>query len=649
MLIRYFDHRCHIESHTVSYIDFKTNFLILKSILLAVLVASVLFPTVYAQEPKDFGYKVMPEKLVENTEGILQIYTKNGNTPIPFDIKNLIVTSSDSDILQISEIKKINDFITTVKLKTFQAGSSNIAIAAPGFTSEEFNVKVYDIKQGEQKIILKTVPDSFTVNGPSDGYFSVMLADVEGNPTPAKQDTFISITTSNSEIIKVATDYVTVKKGDYFTTGKFEIQNVGKVSIYASNENIGSAESEIEVLESDENDLQIELFVIPNKISNFASSTAYAIVQLQNSEGEPIKSTEDIPVTLQISHANAPKNDRSPDISSTEPLVIQKGSTTGFAKLSVLAGLEDTYEINISAENYLTSDSKNLETVFSGDISDLNTAIETVPISLTGSNEILGVIYPINSEGVAMVNTKSIENKIDSSNKKIISVPDIRIKTGEGPKLVYADVGYVQTNEVELTLLGEERETFTPNIFGPEKSELTLNVESLISSVLPGTEFPIIMYMTDNENAAWYFPKTSSIFMSPNDYIKTSKLTVTEGQSSIVLPSTAIKEGKDTIEFGINDYATSFNWDSKHAIPTKVELTYADELLAGVENVVSLQIVDDKGAPMFASHDMEFKLSVNDEKITVPNDVMIKSGTYNTFFTINPQHSESSEISVLMF
>ncbi|MDX1596462.1 MAG: hypothetical protein R3327_05925, partial [Nitrosopumilaceae archaeon] len=600
----------------------------LKSILIGMLVASLLLPTAFAQEPKEFGFKVFPEKLVKDTDGLLQIYTKAGNTPIPFDIKNLIVTSSNSDIIEISEINQINDFITTIQLKTLDSGSSEIAIAAPGFTSQEFTVKVYDIKQGEQKILLKTIPDKFTVNGPSDGYFSVTLADVEGNPTPAKQDTFISMTTSNSQIIKLATDYVTIKQGDYFTTGKFEITDTGKAVLYANNQDIGTAESEVEVLETNENDLQIELFVIPNKISNFASSGAYAIVQLQNSEGEPVKATEDIPVTLQIHHSNAPKNERSPDISALGPLSIPKGSTNGFVKLSVLAGLEDIYEISISAENYLTSDSKELETIFSGDISDLNTVLETIPIALTGSKEFIGVIYPINSEGVAMVNTKPIENKIDSSNKDTISVPDIKIKTGEGAKLVYADLGFVQTNEVELTLLGEQRETFTPNIFAPEKSELSLNVEPLIPQAIPGTSFPLIMYMTEN-NAAWYFPKTSNVFVSPNDYLKASQLTVTEGQSSIILPAQSLKEGKDTIEFGINEYTTNLEWDSKNSNPANVELTYANELLSGVDNIVSLQIVDSNGSPMFASRDMEFNLSVNDEKISIPDKVTIKSGEYN--------------------
>ena len=60
---------------------------------------------------------------------------------------------------------------------------------------------MYDIKQGEQQLLVKTVPDTFTINGPTKGYFSVELADIDSNPTFAKKDTIISITASNSEIV----------------------------------------------------------------------------------------------------------------------------------------------------------------------------------------------------------------------------------------------------------------------------------------------------------------------------------------------------------------------------------------------------------------------------------------------------------------
>jgi hypothetical protein len=154
------------------------------------IVASIITPSAYSQEPKDFGYKLLPEKLVEGTEGILQVYGLQKNIPIPNTIDNLIVTSSDQTIVKILELSTNKDTsITSVKLQAIDSGIAKIAIAAPGFASEEFEITIYDIKQGEQQLLLKTVPDTFTINGPTKGYFSVELADIDSSPTLAKKDT----------------------------------------------------------------------------------------------------------------------------------------------------------------------------------------------------------------------------------------------------------------------------------------------------------------------------------------------------------------------------------------------------------------------------------------------------------------------------
>jgi hypothetical protein len=171
---------------------------------------TVVVPSSYAQSPNDFGYKMMPEKLVEGTEGILQVYGLTNNIPIPNMIDDLIVVSSDQEIVKILELSTNQETaITSVKLKAVDAGTANIALAAPGFASEEFSITVYGIKQGEQRLLVKTVPDTFTINGPTKGYFSVELADIDSNPTLAKQDTVISISASNSEIVSLFQDSIT--------------------------------------------------------------------------------------------------------------------------------------------------------------------------------------------------------------------------------------------------------------------------------------------------------------------------------------------------------------------------------------------------------------------------------------------------------
>jgi hypothetical protein len=94
--------------------------------LLLLIVATIIIPNTHAQEPKNFGYKLMPEKLVEGTEGILQVYGLQKNIPIPNSIDNLIVTSSDQNIVKILELSTNKDTaITSVKLQAIDSGTAN--------------------------------------------------------------------------------------------------------------------------------------------------------------------------------------------------------------------------------------------------------------------------------------------------------------------------------------------------------------------------------------------------------------------------------------------------------------------------------------------------------------------------------------------
>ncbi len=625
-----------------------------------IIVASIITPNVYGQEPKNFGYKLLPEKLVEGTEGILQVYGLQKNIPIPNTIDNLIVTSSDQSIVKILELFTNKDTsITSVKLHAIDSGTANIAIAAPGFASEEFSIIIYDIKQGEQQLLLKTVPDTFTINGPTKGYFSVELADIDSSPTLAKKDTIISISASNSEIVTLFQTEITINEGDYFAIGEFKINKPGDVTIYAENPNTDSSSSKITVFgattdndsdnDSDnEENYKIQLYVIPEKISNFATSSTFAIVQLQGENGSPIKAAETIPVSLKIDHAKSIFNDRrTNEISTVNSIVIPPGSSVGYAKLSVMAGLEETYEVSISAEDYLVSDSVEFQTVLTPDVDDPLTKLDMIPLLASGSEQLIGVLYPANTNGVSLINLQTVESEINSSDRDALAISDDRMETGSGAKLIFGKMGQIKPDRLEVTVIGEEKETIFPIVYGPERAELGLVSEPLISKVMPGTDFPMIVYLTDMDNASWYFPDTSNVVMGPNEFVKTPVQTISEGQSLVLLNSHSVKEGKITLDFEVNEFTTSVELDTGVSKPAKVELAYPDHLLSGMKNTLSLQILDDEDNPIFANKDIEFRVAANDNTIEMPQTVVIKKGTYNTFFDIVPKQIVETEISVL--
>ena len=64
----------------------------LRHILLLVFIASIIFPA-YADvsPPADFGMKIIPGKIVENSEGEIEVYSTTGDIPV----NGLIATSSN--------------------------------------------------------------------------------------------------------------------------------------------------------------------------------------------------------------------------------------------------------------------------------------------------------------------------------------------------------------------------------------------------------------------------------------------------------------------------------------------------------------------------------------------------------------------------
>ncbi|MFQ5440129.1 MAG: hypothetical protein ACE5DL_01560, partial [Nitrosopumilaceae archaeon] len=303
--------------------------------------------------------------------------------------------------------------------------------------------------------------------------------------------------------------------------------------------------------------------------------------------------------------------------------------------------------VTISAEDYLVSDSVDFHTILTFDVDDPITKLETIPLLASGSEELIGVLYPSDSNGVSLLNLNTVESEINSSDKNALTLSDDRMETGTGAKLIFGKMGQIKPEVLEVTVIGEEKQTVFPIVYGPERLELRLMSEPLISKVMPGTDFPIIVYLADTNNASWFFPDTSNVVMKPNEFVKTNVQTVSEGDSAVLLNSHSFKEGKVGLDFEANEFTTTLSFETGVAKPAKVDLAYPDHLLSGMKNTLSLQILDDKETPIFANKDIEFRIAANDNTIEIPQKVVIKKGTYHTLFDIIPKQVVETEISVL--
>ncbi len=82
----------------------------MKAIFLILGIISTIFVVpAQAQITSEFGYHLYPEKLLENTEGTLQIFVTSNEMMVPIQIENLHVVSSDNSIIQILGTEVGND------------------------------------------------------------------------------------------------------------------------------------------------------------------------------------------------------------------------------------------------------------------------------------------------------------------------------------------------------------------------------------------------------------------------------------------------------------------------------------------------------------------------------------------------------------
>ena len=112
-------------------------------VLLVILAVGIMPISAYAQT-NEFGFKLFPEKILEYTDGTLQIFVESNGLMIPREIIGLKTSSSDSSVIKIIGLEPANEFITNIKIQAQQPGQAKISLAAPGFSSQEILIKVYD-------------------------------------------------------------------------------------------------------------------------------------------------------------------------------------------------------------------------------------------------------------------------------------------------------------------------------------------------------------------------------------------------------------------------------------------------------------------------------------------------------------------------
>lgn len=614
-------------------------------ILAAFIVYTITASAAYAEE---FDIRFLPQKLVEGSQAKMQVFVIEGEQIIPKKITDLTITSLDSSILHIEKIQDSSSFVSEVTVKAGKPGTTTLYLAAPGFDSKEIPVTIYGNKNHASTLLVKITPNTFTTSGPSEGYIAVELADEDGFPVIAKEDTVVSLDAANRDIIEMASQNLLIKKGEYFAHTKFTVKSSGQATIYLTSQGIETATSAITVQEDE--DITVKMYTYPTTMSIHDATQGFVIAQLQDSSGRPIIAQKDLTVYYRVADSDfeeATNYSSNYKQKSTGYFQIPKGSYWGYTQYSLPEGLEDTYELSISTEDPLVIETQEIEAKDLELMDDKLVQFKTLPVLATGKRELIGVLYLESEDGNPVVAEKELAIRIDSSDTKALTVEDVILKGGDQVALVYGKIGHSVPTDLELRPAVTEGEMTTIEVFGPDKDSLEFVVEPLIPDVLSGTAFPTVMYLKDGTELT-SFPEDNDVFVSPNEHIQIQTKKLVQKDTLVLFDSKSLKKGSVDLTIEAGDFEDTSTIESLSSDPANIILDHSKSLFVGNNDVFSIQLVNSEGLPTYATGDVMISLVAKDQGLLdMPSSITIPTGSYYALFDVAPKAAGTTEISLL--
>lgn len=638
------------------------------------LVISMMILPVYGQSNIDFGYTLQPSKLLENTEGILEVYVVSGDLMIPMPINDLKIITSDSSVIKILDINS-KKFITEIKIQALKPGTANIALAAPDYFSKEIPITVYTNNNYPTQILAKLTPNDFPVDGPKFGYIAVELATTGGLPTKAVQDTIVRLSTPNTDVLELADKELEIKEGEYYAVGKFLVKDSGDAIIFIETPGMKRISEFVHVRKASE-PLGVQLYMLPSTVNSMSNSHGYAIVQLQDAEGVPVKAEKDIPIRITVTNPDAEiniSNDFEELLFDTKIITIKEGSYwaySAFGPRPDYAQFVDdssiTLEVNPSTEGYISS-GDTVKIVHEEALIGKGPAVlETLPILTTGQRELIGVVHLEST--LPVMASEDLLVRIDSSNLETIKVDKVKIGKGQNAGLVFGKTGTMIPAEgetLELYTTDEGGTTvYTAIPEGPEEENLALQIEPLIPKVLANTNFPVLAYLLETEDeetvssddgeeedgriGVTHFIKDSILTFSANEFVDIEPEIIKQNQPYALIYAKSTKVGTTSLSSKTSGFDSSLSVTSLTTDPAKIHFSFPNTLLPQTKSLVAIQLLDSGDNPVYAKEDTVIEIVSKDQKIIdVPDTVIIKKDDYHTFMEMIAENEGKTEIATL--
>lgn len=651
----------------------------------------------------EFEYQLHPQKFLENTVGTITLHALDGGKVSPFVIDGLKVSSSDNTIVEILNVKNAKNYSTTIEILAKEPGFVNISLAAPDFKSQIIPIMIYNNNNHPTKILTKITPNEFPVDGPKFGYIAVELATTGNLPVIASEDVIVKISTPNTDIVKLSETEITIPKGEYYSVTEFEIKESGDAIVFFESENMKKVSEFIRVKEA-ATPLQLQLYVIPENYNSFSSQIGYAIVQLQDAEGIPVKADKDINFKIGVENPDSGIN-TSHDFEEfqfeSNELEIKEGSYSTYSTFSLRPNISDftsefeqDYSLFIIADDYITNgDSVSVTHDEIGAIEGKGPAItQTIPFLTTGEREIIGVTYfetdvevsrqlgtstvGVTDRETVTVTVPVIANEdlfvnVASSDLETVDAENVFIKKGKNSGIMFGNTGTVipESKSVSLYVTDNKKSsTVSASPNGPIEEDLELVVESIIPKILTNSEFPVIGYLLETESedeeeatttddeeeeengriGVTHFIKNSVMTFSADDNFEIPSEVIKQNQEYAVVHAQSNKLGSSSMTVQAVGLESELSLESHTTDPASIELSISDNILPMTKNIASIQLLDSVGNPVYAKNQIQFEIVSNNQKsLKLPENIIIEKGEYFKSFEIESFSEGSTEVTIL--
>jgi len=303
--------------------------------------------------PTKLAAYILPNKVLakNGTKAIVLVELQDGNG-LPARATEDITISLSSSVTSVGIvdpkiiIRQNSTFATAYFYPTDQPGCTRITASASGLQSTTLEVKT--LSYNPNKLVLYLLPNILPKQ--SRGMIIVQIQDSRGRPITATADIKVILTSSNTSIAALETNFLTIQKGmnygrAYLTTGNLPASAI----IYAAAQGYESAEATIQVMETEiSKSGTLQIFSVPTLLADGRQHTFVAAILMNNNSTRLVKPPQ--PLKIYFSSSNIRVGGISEEVLTTKEYAYAEFTslTAGCTTITALANNFNASQTTIS-------------------------------------------------------------------------------------------------------------------------------------------------------------------------------------------------------------------------------------------------------------------------------------------------------------